>query len=66
MKKKIHLYVRRLDTRKIVKTLDVTGYSENQVDRIVMGLLRNMNRDEYFVDDSEASKMLPNIKAVKG
>jgi len=48
-----NLYVRRLDTREIVHTVDVGNKSESQVERVLRGMLINMNTDEYFIDDDE-------------
>lgn len=47
------LYIRDFDTRSIVKEIDVTGHSERQVEKIMMGMLINMNTEDYFVDDSD-------------
>ena len=38
-----YLRVRNLHTR----------LSERHVERVMMGMLRNMNTDDYFIDDSE-------------
>lgn len=49
----MNLYIRDFATRSVIDTVDVTGRSERQVEKIMMGMLINMNTDEYFVDDSE-------------
>ena len=36
-----------------LKEIDVTGKSEGAVEKIIRGILRNLNTDEYYVDDSE-------------
>lgn len=40
-------------TREVVKVIDVTCYSEHKIEKILRGMLINLNRDEYFVDESE-------------
>lgn len=49
----MNLYVRDFATRSIVDTLDVTGRSERQIEKIMLGMLHQMNTDDYFIDDSE-------------
>ena len=52
MAKTANIYVRKLGTREIVKTIEVKlPISETNHERLLMGLLRNMNTDGYFVDD---------------
>ncbi len=48
-----NLYVKRLDTRETVSTIDLHGKTGSRADKVVRGLLRQMNTEEYFVDDSE-------------
>jgi hypothetical protein len=45
------LIVRRLDDRSEVKRVDVTGHSEHSIERIMVGMLRNLN-EACFVADS--------------
>ncbi len=45
------LYVRALDTREIVHTVEV--HNTTQVERVMLGMLRNMDTDRFFIDDSE-------------
>ena len=47
------LQIREIDTGDVVHELDVTGRSENSVERIERGMLINLNRDKYYVDDIE-------------
>jgi hypothetical protein len=49
------LIVRELKTRKEVHRVPLTNLSENAVQRVMMGMLRNMS-DAYFIDDSEIDK----------
>ena len=48
------LYIRRFDTREIVERVAVPRTDRRNVEKIMMGMLRNMNTEDYFVDDSEA------------
>ena len=42
-----------METFETVKELDVTGRSDRDVDRIMRGMLINMNREKYFVRDTK-------------
>lgn len=55
---KQELRVVHATTREVVKTIDVTGRSDRHVEKVVLGLLRNMG-DAYFVDDSSAYRKEP-------
>ena len=51
------VYVRDFETRSIVKEIDVHHIAgTSNYDRFVMGLMRNMNLDKYFLDDDEYQK----------
>lgn len=52
-KKKQELRVIDATTREVVKTISVEGKGSRQVEKVMLGLLRNMS-DEYLVDDSDA------------
>jgi hypothetical protein len=47
------LLVRCIADREVFKTIDVTGKSKREVEKLEAGLLRNMDRDRFFVDRSE-------------
>jgi len=48
------VYVRDFKTRSIVKKIDVSHIaSTSNYDRFVMGLMRNMDLDKYYLDDDE-------------
>ena len=57
------LQVIDLETDEVVRTIDVSGHSERQVERIERGLLRNMNRDRYVVD--EVRRARPSVVLAK-
>jgi hypothetical protein len=42
----------------VVKRIDVTGSSERQIEKVEMGLLRNMNIDSYHTNDAESESPL--------
>ena len=50
----MNVYVRELGTRKIVRTIEII--SPNSAEKVVLGLLRNMNTDKFYVDDDEIYK----------
>lgn len=45
------LIIRRLDTREEIHRVHVEN--TGQVQKVMLGMLRNMNTKEYFIDDSE-------------
>lgn len=57
------IYIRDIKTREVVHTIDVHNKSPHQVERVVMGMLINIDKDKYFIDDSEA---LIDTKETKG
>ena len=44
------LYVILTATGEVVSKIDTSTKTERQIDKIEMGLLRNMNLDEYHVE----------------
>lgn len=53
--KKVYLYIRRLSDHEEIERFDVTGKSDRTVEKIMFGILRNLNMDKYFVDDDEVT-----------
>jgi hypothetical protein len=51
-KKKRELRVVEIETKAIVHTLDVTDRSDREVERIELGMLRNMNTEKFYIEDS--------------
>lgn len=45
------LRVRTIPDREVIHTVDVTGKTDAQVERVMMGMLINM-RDDCYVEDS--------------
>jgi hypothetical protein len=56
--KPFKVYVRKLSDRSIVHTVEVKAATHRRLERVVSGLLRNMDTDRYFVDDSEGDHLL--------
>ena len=46
------LVIRRMDGTEVHR-VPVSNPTESKVERVMLGLLRNMNTDEFFVDESE-------------
>lgn len=47
-----YLIIRSVKTREEIDRVGLTSLNENHVERVMLGLLRNMGED-YYVDDSE-------------
>ena len=47
------IYVKEISTGEVVKEIEVGNPSERRAERIMRGMLINMNTDKYYVDDSE-------------
>jgi hypothetical protein len=50
MKKKTYLVVRSFKDDKYEHLIEITGKSERSIERIEMGLLHQMNTDEFYVE----------------
>lgn len=46
------LHVKRFDTGETVHSVEVHNLTASHVERVMMGMLRNLS-DEFYVDDSE-------------
>ena len=53
--KETKLHIRELSSRQIVHSFTVTGKSERAIEKIMLGLLRTMDTDKFYIDDSETS-----------
>ena len=60
------IYIREFGTDKIVDTLDVSNKSERSIEKITMGLLRNMDTERFYVDTSEPDKHFRNSDMASG
>jgi hypothetical protein len=59
MAKVLKVIVRELGdpkTAKVVREFDVSSKSESYIERLTLGLLRNMNVDKYCVDEVHEKK----------
>jgi curli biogenesis system outer membrane secretion channel CsgG len=56
--KKRELRVVRSKTREVVSRVDVHGKSDRMVERVMSGMLRQMNTDEFHVEDSKDDESL--------
>jgi hypothetical protein len=52
--KKKFLVIRERDTKNEVRRIEFHDKSENQVVKIMLGILRNMDDDKFYIDDTEA------------
>ena len=51
------VYIRDFETRSVIKEIDVSRVtSTSNYNRFVMGLMRNMDLDKYFLDDEDYLK----------
>lgn len=48
-----YLRIRRFDTREVVHSVALRSVTPCYVQKVMMGMLINMNTDDYFIDDSE-------------
>lgn len=46
------LEITRIDTGEVEESFNVTGDTERQVERLLRGILTNLNREEFFVADN--------------
>ncbi len=51
-----YLHIRSLKDRKCVKCVGLSNINENYVEKVMGGILINMNKDEYFIDDSDVDR----------
>lgn len=51
-----HLIVKSFDGHKVIKKIALHNLDENHVERVMLGLLRQMDRDRFYVDDSEVDE----------
>lgn len=56
MTNKREILVKRIKTGEIVSRVDVTGQSENKVERCMRGMLINMNQEDYRIEDTDWGK----------
>lgn len=42
-----------LETREVVHKVEVTNDNPRHVEKVMLGMLRNMDTEKYFIDDSD-------------
>ncbi len=47
------LHIRELGTNKLIHSVPLRSTSGRYVDKVMMGMLRKVNLNEYWIDDSE-------------
>lgn len=50
---KAYLRVKLFDTRETIHSVGLTDLRERSVERVMLGMLRNMNTEQFYIDDSE-------------
>lgn len=50
------LVVRRLGNDEEIHRVKIHDLSERSVEKVMRGMLRNMNIEEYYIDDSEVDR----------
>lgn len=60
MAEKREILVKHIKTGEIVKRVDVTGQSEIRIEKCMLGMLINMNQDDYRIEDTDWTKELTN------
>ena len=50
------ILVKRMQSGEIVKRVDVTGQSEINIERCMMGMLINMNQEDFRIEDTDWTK----------
>lgn len=53
---KAYLRVKRLGDGTVISSIGINNLSERHVERVMLGLLRNMDTDNYYIDDSEVDE----------
>jgi len=51
-----HLLVKSFETDEVIKKLAIHDLDEKHIERVMLGLLRQMDRERYYVDDSEVDE----------
>ena len=48
-----YLRVKRFSNNETVRSVGLKNLSERWVEKVMMGMLRNMNSEDFYIDDSE-------------
>lgn len=67
-----HIHIRRIEDSKSVHSFefgvagsDTADSIERRVERVMLGALTNLDRDRYYVDDSEVDKIIVQLREQK-
>lgn len=55
-KYKAYLRIRRIDTRECVHSIGLSSLTDSHVERVMLGALRNMDMENFVIDDSEVDE----------
>lgn len=53
---KREILVKRIKTGEIVNRIDVTGKNESYIEKCMLGMLINMNQEDYRIEDTDWTK----------
>ena len=56
MADKREILVKNIKTGEVVKRVDVTRQSEKNIERYMLGMLINMNQEDYRIEDTDWGK----------
>ena len=45
--------IKNIDTGEVVKTIDVSKESDHNIQKCLMGIIRNMNQDKFIAYETE-------------
>ena len=54
----VNIYIREMDTAKLVKTIVVHDVTERKLERVEMGLMYKIDLDKFYVDTDDADAAL--------
>ena len=61
------IHVREISTRRVVHSVPWTGaLSERLLERVVMGMLRNLDAERFYVDDREVKQAVRDARSRDG
>ena len=51
---KAYLHICRLSDKQRIHSVGLKYLSERQIERVMLGMMTNMNTNDYYIDDDEA------------
>ena len=52
-KMKKYLKVVDFETREVVHKVEITNTHQSHIERVMLGMMHNMDTDKFFIDDSD-------------